>query len=272
MTIPNDRQPDSSRFSLEGLGIGLTGGGGHIGSALALGLAEAGAIVVICGRRAEPLEEVARRSQERRLPGRVVPVTADLSNDSGAERVLGRLESEAGAVDGWVNNAYAGQPGRVLDATRNEIEATLASGLTNAIVATQAALAHMIPRAAGAIVNIASMYGLVAPQPSLYQDSERFHSPAAYGAAKAGLLQFTRYAACHVADRGVRVNAVTPGPFPHPTVQDQEQFRSALCARVPLGRLGDVDELIGPVVFLLSPAASYVTGHNLVVDGGWTAW
>jgi gluconate 5-dehydrogenase len=116
------------------------------------------------------------------------------------------------------------------------------------------------------------MYGSVSPQPEVYRDAPQFHNPPAYGAAKAALLQLTRYSACHLAAHGIRVNSVSPGPFPAPAVQANEAFVEELTARVPLGRIGQPGELVGAVVFLLSDAASYVTGANLPVDGGWTAW
>ena len=92
------------------------------------------------------------------------------------------------------------------------------------------------------------------------------------GKARRGLIQFTRYAAVHLAERSIRVNAVSPGACPSPAVQGDQSFIDALEARIPLGRIGQPGEVAGAVHFLLSDAASYVTGHNLVVDGGWTTW
>ena len=116
------------------------------------------------------------------------------------------------------------------------------------------------------------MYGLVSPQPETYEAFPEYHNPPAYGAAKAGVVQFTRYAACHLAPRGIRVNSVSPGPFPRAEIRAHAGFVAELAKRVPLGRVGDAEELAGPIAFLLSRASSFVTGHDLVVDGGWTAW
>ena len=137
---------------------------------------------------------------------------------------------------------------------------------------TQAVSQRMKSVKKGAIVNISSMYGLVSPQPNLYDDFPQFHNPPAYGISKAGVIQFTKYAACHLAEYNIRVNCISPGPFPSQTVQTHDKFIDELGKRVPLKRIGKPDEMIGPVIFLLSDAASFITGHNLVVDGGWTIW
>jgi NAD(P)-dependent dehydrogenase (short-subunit alcohol dehydrogenase family) len=258
---------------LGGLHIGLTGGGGHLGSAMALGLAQAGARVVITGRHAEPLEEVAARALAAKYAGSVVVAVADVSNAADTERVLDVIAEPAARVDGWVNNAYNGAGGLLGKLSRSDVESSIASALTDVIMASEQVANRMKAQGGGgAIVNIASMYGMVSPQPAMYERYPAFHNPVAYGASKAGVLQFTRYAACHLAPYNIRVNAISPGPFPSDATQATDGFVDELVRRVPLGRIGEPADLVGPLVFLLSSASGFVTGHNLVVDGGWTAW
>jgi gluconate 5-dehydrogenase len=261
----------SQDAALQGRGIVITGGGGHLGGAMALAIARAGATVIVAGRTEDRLEAVrVHLDNEGDSPGRVVPVVADISTDAGIATALDAAEQKAGRVDGWVNNAYAARGGLLGSMTREDVETTLARGLADVMMATQAAAARMGD--GGSIVNVASMYAIVSPQPAAYRAHPSFHNPPAYGAAKAGVIAFTRYAAVHLADRGIRVNAIAPGPFPGGAAAEDEAFVQELARRVPLGRIGRPDELGDAVVFLLAPGSGYVTGQALVIDGGWTAW
>ena len=260
-----------ARDAMAGWGIGVSGGGSHLGRAIALGLAALGATVVVFGRRREPLEETAALAAE--MTGTIIPEPADQHVDADLARILDRIEKEAGRVHGWVNNAVGGRRSLLRSLERSAVEETVESTLSDLILATEAVAARMITKAqGGAIVNVASMYGLVSPNPEIYRNHPQFHNPPAYGAAKAGVIEFTRYAACHYAPDGIRVNCVSPGPFPSPIVQREAAFVAELARRVPLGRIGQSHELAGPVAFLLSPLSSFITGHDLVVDGGWTTW
>jgi len=238
---------------------------------MALALAEAGAVVVVCGRRPSSLDAIVHAAERRGTSGTIHSKVADVSTDGGVRQVIDAIEEFSGApVRGWINNAYAGAPGRLLEATRADVDASVSRGLTDILMATQA-VAHRMS-AGGSIVNVSSMYGLVSPQPAVYSNRPEFHNPPAYGAAKAGVLQLTRYAACELAPRGIRVNAIVPGAFPHGSPRKDAAFVAELSARIPLGRVGERHEVAGAAVYLLSDASSYVTGQSIVVDGGWTAW
>jgi len=154
-----------------------------------------------------------------------------------------------------------------------EIAATNHINLTAAYIVVREVGQRMMEQKKGSIVLFSSMYGMVAPNPAVYEGLNQSLNPPDYGASKAGVIQLARYFSAVMGRSGVRCNAVSPGPFPRPSVQEASaEFIRRLGEKTHLGRIGDPHEMVGPVMFLLSDDASYVTGQNLAVDGGWTSW
>ena len=198
-------------------------------------------------------------------------LAADVTDREALDAALRRIEAEHGAPGVLVNNAGIDQPpdpaaggAETLDAFRRTVDVNLA-GTWNALQAFGPA---MVAAGRGSIVNLGSLYATVAPEPRFYDHIPGFVKPAAYAASKAGVVQLTRYFARLWGPHGVRVNALSPGGVLGG--QDPE-FLAKYSARVPLGRMAETADLGGPLVFLASDASRYVTGHELRVDGGFTA-
>ena len=181
-----------------------------------------------------------------------------------------KMNKKFGRIDILVNNAFF-CPWILLEEVSEKQWLEGLDGTINGVFrCTQAVIPYMKKRG-GSIINIASMYGIVSPDPRIYGNSGQ-NNPPGYGAGKAAIIQFSKYTACHLAGKNIRVNSISPGAFPNRNIQKNKKFISNLKNKIPLGRIGQPDEIQGAVVFLASDASSYVTGQNVVVDGGWTAW
>ncbi|MGV3468694.1 SDR family NAD(P)-dependent oxidoreductase [Limnobacter sp.] len=259
-------------FSLKGKTALVTGATGHLGVSIAFILAEAGAKVLINSRSAKRSDLLVDKLNANgyTAEGAAFDITSSQEVAAFATRLQGQ------PLHILVNNAYVGGAGSVECA---ESEAYAAS-YDVTMIAAHRLLKSLLPNlrlatrqcSDASVINLASMYALVSPDQRIYESSNVVNPPF-YGAAKAALLQWTRYAACEFGKEGIRINAISPGPFPSLAVQEANpSFVEALAAKVPMERIGATEEIQGPILFLASSAASFVNGSNLVVDGGWTCW
>jgi NAD(P)-dependent dehydrogenase (short-subunit alcohol dehydrogenase family) len=258
-------------FDLSGAGIGVTGAGGHLGREITRMLLASGATVVVVGRNAKSLNDLAEECTEYR--GKIIVCPGDIADPAVICTALDLLDNSGSTISGWVNNAYSspgGSPG--LNFERDEIKNGLLE-LENTMMVTKWVSERMSAgRGLKSIVNIASMYGVVSPNPEIYEGNSKLHNPAIYGVIKSALIQFTKYSAVHLAEKNIRVNSISPGPFPSAKTQENSEFIRLIEQKVPMKRIGESIELAGLVTFLLGNAASFITGENIMVDGGWTAW
>lgn len=270
-----------SLFSLSGRTAVVTGAGGYFGRAFVETLLDAGATVHMYGRSTK-ITEHAERLSATYGADRAVPVQADCTDDEQFRAALDSSIERSGGIDILVNNAYEFSPktgfndpsGRFERISREQWMRGLEAGVYWAAAASQIIAEHMKARGKGSIVNISSMYGVVSPDPTLYEGRTVFNPPT-YSAGKAALLSLTRYVAAFYGKYNVRCNAVLPGSFPNmdPNAFNRpsdDGFIQMLAAKTVLGRVGKVEELQGALLFLASDASQYVTGHALLVDGGWT--
>jgi NAD(P)-dependent dehydrogenase (short-subunit alcohol dehydrogenase family) len=251
---------------LDGKRALVTGGGTGIGRALAEALNEHGAEVVICGRRADPLNKVAG---ELRSSGRAVTsVRCDLTNEDD----LKSLVASSGDIDILVNNAGYGLQAPWTEVSLNDWREVMAVNVEAPFRLAQLFVPAMIDRHWGRVVNISSVYGIVAGNPDLYDFD---WDACSYVTSKHALIGLSKYLAVRTGGTGVTVNSLSPGMFPY-TEANIDHVTAVGIERTsrwtPVKRVGDVRDLRSAILFLVSPESSFVTGQNIVVDGGWTIW
>ena len=254
--------PVLDSFRLDGKVALITGGARGLGRTIAAALAEAGAEVALAGRSSAPCDETATLiagTSGRRCRGYAanVIVSADV------DRLIDAVETDFGHVDILVNNAGTNIRGPVEQLTEADWDTVIDTNLKGPFLCARALGPRMVKRGWGRIINLGSVLGVIA-----------LPGRAPYASSKAGIINLTRVLALEWAGTGVTVNALCPGAFAtemnRQLLDDPVKYQEFV-KRIPLGRWGELDELAGAAVFLASPAASYVTGSSLFVDGGWTA-
>ena len=251
-------------FSLESRDVWVIGGAGYLGREVVQLIVNLGA-TVLCA-------DLDQKAAEAEFPPEVTPASLDASNIPAIEAFVTSQLATRGVPHAIVFMQFTSTGRRFEDLSTSEFDRTNHLNLTATFAFARAVGDAMAARGGGSIVLFASMYGTVAPDPSIYGEPMN-PNPIEYGVAKAGVQQMARYLAVHYGKSGVRCNSISPGPFPNPALQrDHPSFIDRLSKKVPLGRVGQAPEIAGSVAYLVSDASTFVTGHNLAVDGGWTAW
>jgi len=259
-----------NRFSLEGKVAIVTGASGLIGKAFCSALKEAGAIVIASDIRTN-----------ESMTDYFFHIT-DITNEDSVQQLVDNVIAKFGKIDILVNNAAINDmfedPKATLELSKFENyplelwERSLKVNLTGTFICSKIIGKQMLLNNKGSIINIASTYGITAPDQSLYVDEageQMFFKPPAYSATKGGVIMLTKFLATYWGKNGIRVNSLSPGGVEN---GQDSYFIENYSKRTPLNRMATVDDYKGAIVFLASDASLYMTGTNLIIDGGWTAW
>lgn len=258
-------------FSLKGKTALITGGAGYLGKTISYTLAEMGANIIIASRDEKKCLETCQEIMDRMNHSiQATAIALDVTDKDSIVRCFKKISQSNDGLDILVNNAWSGNKNTLESISDDDWNYDINVSLNAVFHCIQQSI-PLLKQRKGVILNIASMYGHIAPDYRIYEGTD-FANPPSYGAAKAGVIQLTKYAASFLSPYGIRVNCISPGPFPHPSTQEYEGFIQRLSAKNPLNRIGQPHEIKGAVALLCSDASSYMTGQNICVDGGWSIW
>lgn len=245
--------------------IMVTGGYGHLGKAITESLAFHGAQVIVAAKSIDKFNNIFKDNNK------IDFVNFDIADANSIVSGYKIVMEKYGKIDVLINNAFYSK-GQSPETMTDEEWAYGIDGVLGSVFRT---IREIIPfykqQGHGKIINVSSMYGVIAPDFSIYDESPEFFNPPHYGTAKAGVIQLTKYYASYLGKHNIQVNAITPGPFPSDTVQQDTKFMEALKAKTCLNKIGTPEDVAGIFTFLSSDAANFITGQNFIVDGGWTS-
>ena len=278
------KQTTKNFFNLKNKIIIITGGSGFLGSEFSSTLSEVGAIPIILDKNNASLELLKKKFIKKKQRGSFFLV--DLNNETKVNIVINSIIKKYRKIDCLIN--AAGLTGEDMLKTDSNFfekfenydfklwQKSLNGNLSSTFILTKSVAKYMLKRKKGSIINIASDVGIISPDHRIYEANKKinykgvnFNTPLSYSVAKSGIISMTRYLATYWAKKGIRVNCVSPAGV---YKKHNKKFVKQLSERIPLGRMAKPEELNGAIIYLCSNASSYVTGHNLVVDGGRTIW
>ncbi len=258
-------------FDLTGKVTIVTGGYGHLGSAMVKALLSANAKVIVAGRNIEKYE-LKFTAKERT---QMFFMQLDITSETSINKLFDEVYRKFGRIDILINNAHTAKGNSQENMPDSDWAYTMDGVVGSVHRCIKAVIPIMKNQRSGKIINISSMYGLVSPDFNLYKGDgcEKYTNPPHYGAAKAAMNQLTRYFAVLLGSYNIQVNAITPGPFPKPEIQQENPvFIERLSRKNPLNKIGKPDDLAGVTLLLSSSASDFITGQTIQVDGGWTIW
>lgn len=257
-------------FSLEGKVAIITGAYGYLGTEISKALASFGANTILIGRNEKKMKDFVKQNQQL-FQNKCEYFICDVTDEKSFQKVVNKIMKKYKSIDILINNAYGKQYEPFEKLTKEKWNNALEHTLTHYFTCIQAVSPFMLKAKKGSIINIASIYGFLGTDQRIFTALKR-KSPVHYSVCKGGVLQLTRYLATLWAEKGVRVNAISPGHMPPKCGPERPDYIHELTKRTPLRRIGKPNDLSGVVILLSSDASSYITGQNIIVDGGWSIW
>lgn len=254
-------------FSIEGKVILLTGATGYLGSKMVEMLSLKGAIVIVLSRDILKAQELCSRLN---IPSNQA-FQIDVSDKESVSKTVKEVYQRFSKIDILINNAYFVVTKLFKEYSKEDWKKSFEGTVISIDIMTQALIPYMKKNTKSRIINISSMYGMVSPNPDVYS-SEEMINPLSYGVGKAGAIQYTKYSAMMLAPYNITVNTVSYGPFPNIDTVKDKTFLNNLANKTFVKRIGNPEEVVSAIYFLSLDESSYVTGQNIVVDGGWTSW
>lgn len=257
-------------FSLKDKIAVVTGGASHLGGAMSKALSSFGAKVILLSRNEQKLKDFVNQNSGAGSGGLEYHV-CDVTHEDDIHHSVEKILARHGSVDILVNNAYSGRREKWEEMSKSSWDEAIENCLTLYYLTIKAVSPAMLKAGRGSIINVASLWSVLAPDQRVYLDLNN-NAPLHYAVSKGGVLQMTRYLAALWAEKGIRVNAISPGWFPKKKGPERPDYMYEITRRIPMNRIGHPDDLAGIIVYLASEASSYVTGQNILIDGGYSIW